>query len=347
VRKTELNRIEKRILASLTAKPKTLWELFIQLNSGELETANALKTLREKNLIEINEKKQTASASSAEIKIKNNENIPSYVQPIAKADSKIYKTLLKKYSAHVKGFDPAITKFQQARIHPEEAIALVQLMEQKGDIQGNDIFILGDDDLISVLIAMRGLSKKIVVLEIDEAVIAKINEIAEKETLAIETLQYDVRKPLPEKYLRQFDTFRTDPPTSELAQKLFLSRCFSTMRGKGCAGYVGVSRQEESPEKQAKIQRTILEAGFVLTDMREQFTTYPETDTSLGEYTQMPFIKILGFTPGLPKIGKDNWWFADLWRVEAISEPNPPITGEVNAGRELYADEESLVVPEN
>ncbi|HEC87995.1 MAG TPA: putative methyltransferase [Thermoplasmata archaeon] len=251
---------------------------------------------------------------------------------------KIMADIKKKYEKILKNRPKPIEEYDQGYISIEIALRKLAFLIERGDIFG-EIFILGDDDLFSISLALTFLPKKIVVVDIDERIIDFINKTADEYSLKIEAFLQDLQNEN-EKFLRKFDVFVTDPVETLPGIKLFLSRGTSSLKGIGSSGYFGLSTLEASRKKWFEIQKMINEMGFVITDIKRQFQVYPDDGKNFFEYQEkLPIVK------KLKSKSNYNWYKSALYRIEAVKEPNPLIRGDLMLGEKLYRDEESWATP--
>jgi len=213
----------------------------------------------------------------------------------------------------------------------------VSFMMERGDLHAN-IFVIGDDDFFSIASALTYVPKKIVAIDIDERVINFINKIAEEYSLKIEGHVLDLQKENKD-FLHKFDVFITDPVETLPGIKLFLSRGVASLKNKG-SGYFGLSTLEASRKKWYEIQKMIHDMGFVITDIRRQFSVYPDDGKNFFKYQKkLPIVKKLN-----TKVDY-NWYKSSLYRIEAVKKPKPLIEGDVILGKKFYVDDESWATP--
>ncbi|TVQ07695.1 MAG: putative methyltransferase [Leptolyngbya sp. DLM2.Bin27] len=94
-----------------------------------------------------------------------------------------------------------------------------------------EVLLVGDDDLVSVSLARRGIQAT--VLEVDPYTCALIQGIAQQENLPIALWQHDLRRALPPELndpSRRFDLFVTDSDFTVESFFLFLNRGLSLLR---------------------------------------------------------------------------------------------------------------------
>ncbi len=225
---------------------------------------------------------------------------------------------------------PAIHQYDQGYVTPENTFARVALADDRGDLRGKDVIVLGDDDLMSIALALSGLPRKVTILEIDERLVNFIKETSDKLGLNIDARVHDLRQPLPEDVVGAYDTFFTDPPETVEAIKAFVGRGVATLRSERCAGYFGVTRRESSLDKWRRIQKVLLDMGLVITDLLHNFNEYVNWDY----YEEMRGWQL---TP-VKEPPREIWYKSTQFRVETVrgfKGFNDPIVGDI------YNDAES------
>ncbi len=226
---------------------------------------------------------------------------------------------------------PALQAFDQGYVTEETTLSRVALALERGDVQGKEIFVVGDDDLVSIVLGLTGLPRRVVAVDADERIVHFIRDVARREGLdAVEAYPYDVRIPLPEAWQGRFDTFFTDPTESLRGFEAFMERALLSLRGPGSAGYFGLTHGESSLEKWAYIQRTLLAWGAVLTDIREGFNAYTNWD----------YVETMRAWQWLPVRTRPSrvWYYSAFFRIELLRDPAVP-----NRALEgnLFEDEEA------
>ncbi len=254
--------------------------------------------------------------------------------------SPFFRQVLAQYRELIAARPQAIERYDQGYISPEGVVRRVAFMYERGDLYG-DIFIVGDDDLLSLAAALTGLPRRIVVVDIDERLIAFLQRTAQTHGFPIEASRYDVQQAFPASWRGQFDVFVTDPVETVPGIELFLSRGVSTLRGVGSAGYFGLTTLEASRRKWYTIQRMIHDMGLVITDIRRQFNVYPdEGETNFFRYQEkLPIVQKLG-----ARVDYD-WYKSALYRLEAVEPPRPRVQGARVIDEQVYKDEESWATP--
>jgi len=247
------------------------------------------------------------------------------------------KNFLEKYSKVLERRPLPSEKFDQTSISAEDAIIRVGFIHERGDLVNKKILMIGDFDCLSIVAAMTGLPKSVVVLDADERLIKYINEVSKELNLThiLSAETFDVRGALPVDKIKQFDIFSCDPVETLEGITLYLSRGTQALRGKGSATYIGLTTLEASRKKWYDIQKVLLDMNFVMTDIRRNFNGYP--DTGLEEMHTI--YSKLGSVPDCV------WYWAALIRGELVDEAKPAVTGVYEHGPDIYMDSEAWATP--
>jgi hypothetical protein len=300
--------------------------------------AETAKVLFEKGLIEFSGSKIIFTEKGKQW-TEDNEISPVIVSTCANCEGRglslsNFAELLTRFKEVVEGRPKAIVEYDQGYVTTETTVSRIALLAQKGDIQNKELLILGDDDLTSIAAALSGLPKRVTVVEIDERIVNFINDVANSEGLNIETINLDLREPLPEYILKSFDTFWTDPPETPEALELFVGRGIAGLKGPGCAGYFGITYAESDKFKWRKFQNILTgKMGAVITDMITNFNEYVNWDYLLE--TIRNDIEPLTVQPSL------NWYRSTQYRIQILEDT--PVYNEPATGKEIYVDKDALV----
>jgi predicted methyltransferase len=224
-----------------------------------------------------------------------------------------------------------LRKFDQGYVTPSTTLARFALAHEKGDIFGKEIFVLGDDDLISIVLGISRLPKKITVVEIDRRLTDFIQETGVKEGFKVEVHTFDLRRSIPREHMNKYDTFFTDPPETLKAADAFIGRGIAALRQPGSAGYFGFTRREASLTKWYALQKMLLKYKIVFTDIIHNFNEY--INWGYEEET-----KAWRLSPSKVKPNK-NWYRSALYRFETLEGFRG--NNKEYAGENIYEDHES------
>jgi len=163
----------------------------------------------------------------------------------------------------------------QFRATIETTIKRADFMLKMGDIEGQDILFMGDNDLTSIAVAWLGYANKLCVVDIDVRVLEFIRLLAKLRNFKIECVQCDLRKGIPKSLRKSFDVVFTDPPYTPEGISLFLSRSIEALKDINsgiiylCYGY-----SSRSKERAIRIQQIITNLGLVIRTKINDFNSY-------------------------------------------------------------------------
>ena len=333
----KVDRIERQIISSLLGGNSSIWEVIDSQDASLPEFFDKIKELEKKGIIErddgivkLTEKGKKLARDLKYLSFKCKHCVGTGYE--------MMKEIKEEYEEIIKERPIPVEKYDQGYISKEAILRRISFMIERGDIY-SDIFVVGDDDLFSIALALTNLPKKIVVVDIDERLINFINKTADRYNFNIEAHVQDLQEEN-EKFWNKFDVFVTDPVETLVGIKLFLSRSVASLKGKGSVGYFGLTTLEASYKKWYEIQKMIYRMGFVITDIRRQFYVYPDDGSNFFQFqNKLPIVKKLEVKSNY------NWYKSSLYRIEAIKEPKPLIKGNVKLGKRLYRDKESWATP--
>lgn len=340
-----MKKIKEAILYSLQKKPMSFWNLLAENQYLLGDFLRAVNELYEDKLIEIKNNKLFLTKRAKEML---NKKASKYIASICpKCNGKVifpegkFKELSRLYKRISKKHPPILAEFYQGRIRPEDTVARVALMHRYGDVADKSIVLIGDDDLLSIALALTELPKRIVVFDIDERFEKFLNEVNKKYRLNIEFVQYDVANPLPKEFLKKFDVFSTEPLETDSGFKAFFARGAACLKDFG-SGYIGLTRLEISLKRWLKFEKLFLENNFVITDVVRDFSWYYDSERKEEREEYQQFVKKLKFNLGEnPGI---CWYKASLFRIESLGKHKTAIPWNKKI-KIIPVDEESFTHP--
>ncbi|HNY97547.1 MAG TPA: bis-aminopropyl spermidine synthase family protein [Candidatus Pacearchaeota archaeon] len=232
----------------------------------------------------------------------------------------IDNTLLKKFIRIRRKINKNIN-WEQLQLTCESVMRKVEIMKRRGDLVGKDILCIGDDDMLSVALALTKLPRKIAILDIDQNIVAYVNETLKKLGYEKESRVTDFLDGVPEDFRESFDIFCTEPPDTIKGEALFFSRGIECLKPHNGIAYIGLMDSDLKKEEILKIQKNVLEAKGMITDMFDQ----------IGQYEPSP--DELKFINGLPEgieAPTHPWQFSSLIRIEFLDNPKVLVKGAVN-----------------
>lgn len=228
--------------------------------------------------------------------------------------NKLFHEAADRFAAICRHRPEALRDYDQGYVTEATTLSRIAFVWQRGDLEGKDIIVLGDDDLMSIAAALTGAPKSVLALDIDERLIGFINEVAAKEGLTnLQAVRHDLREPMRDEWLGAFDTFLCDPTESFVGFKAFVERGLLSLKGVGSAGYFGLTHAESSLDKWARIQNFLLDNGAVITDLRDDFSGYVNWGymETMRSWTWLP-------TKVAPQ---QVWYYSAFYRIELLRQP--------------------------
>ncbi len=334
------DRIKNQILRALKREPQTFWELINRQDAHIVEFLQKVRELMHDGLVAYQGHKFYLSK---DVEIEPERETRCSTCEVGVEIKGYFKELLDEFVAATKMRPLPTSKYDQGFIRPIDTVKRLAFMYARGDIEGMDIFILGDDDLLSVAIALTGMAKSITVVEIDERINRFIMDFCEKRGINnVYVKRYNVIEELPQEAKGRFDVFVTDPVETYTGLFLFVARCMEALRGKGSAGYMGFTHLEASLTKWWKFQKFVLDANMVITDIIRDYTYYPENENQWRHFYES-YEVMKQFDLPIPEV---DWYRSSFVRFEAVDDIKVPDVKRPKDLNELYFDEESWATPE-
>lgn len=256
--------------------------------------------------------------------------------------SEEFKPILEKFSVLVQERPAPIVEYIQGYMKEEDVIRRVIFMHSYNDLKDKDIIIIGDDDLLSIALALTKLPKRIVVLDIDDRIVNFLKEISRKENLNVEVWKYNIKEPFPKKLRRKFDLFSCEPLETYSGLKLFIGRGINALKKNGI-GYFGLTIQEASYPKWRYVQQLILKANGVITDVIKGFSSYPVNSYSSFNCEEVLLKRLkLNLTYSQSDIA---WYKSTMVRLEILGEPKNLIAPDKKYPLVFKDEEEDITIP--
>jgi hypothetical protein len=182
--------------------------------------------------------------------------------------------------ASADGMPGAKAELDQTHCTVETKLGRVLRLHQARALAGQRILVLGDDDLVSVAIARFAAAtgsaaaiRRLTVVDTDPDVLAWIDREVAGAGLVVETVEHDLRQPLPPALTGVFDVVLTDPPYTVAGAELFLSRAVSALAGQP-GRHVFFSFGARRPDETIAVQRAIADMGLAVRSLAPGFNTY-------------------------------------------------------------------------
>jgi predicted methyltransferase len=136
-----------------------------------------------------------------------------------------------------------------------------------------------------------------------------------------------------------FDVFLCDPPDTVESYALWLSRAAASLRGASSAMYISTTRIEASAHKWLQFQRMFLASGFIVSDLRRQFTRYPTSEDDFREFDLIPRLHAVHAM----QRSAVSWYSSSFVRLLLVNDVAVPmIDGDWVVNELLYTDEEQF-----
>ncbi len=245
--------------------------------------------------------------------------------------------LQQKFSQIAQRRPPAIREFDQGFLTADSVIKRVAWMDRCGDLTKKQIALLGDDDLLSVALALTGRPARIIVFEIDERLVEFLNDQAQCARWPLRAYTQDLRQSLPEECVAQCDVFVTDPVETLEGFLLFVEQGLSLLKpGAGQAGYFGLTKIEAAPQKWRLFEQQLVgQHDLFISDIVRDFGLY-ENWEYLVETTRSALVSQ---APDRP------WYRSTFFRVETLAGFRPPRRRSLGEEVDIYYDQDSLIKP--
>ncbi|MEM2341505.1 MAG: bis-aminopropyl spermidine synthase family protein [Candidatus Bathyarchaeia archaeon] len=321
-----MKRIETQILSSLTESEKSFWELLDENQYTVKEFVAVINNLFRDGLISVRGDRIYLTEKGLSYVNKIHLEFKSKICSECEGKRIIFdgkfKGIMEKFTEIIKDRPLPNAAFFQGYMRVQDVIFRMALMHHYNDLAGKSFILIGDDDLLSVALALTNLPSRIFVLDIDAGLGRYIGGLCKEHGLEIEFQQYDVSSPLPKGLLGAFDVFSSEPLETLSGLKAFLSRGIACLKENG-VGYIGLSTAEASYRKWKSVEKMLLQMNCVITDIIRDFSKYK---TLYETVNYEMFTKKLSFpvneNPGI------YWYKSSLFRFEVLGKPKPIVKPE-------------------
>ncbi|MER5430595.1 GNAT family N-acetyltransferase [Streptomyces sp. NPDC002588] len=167
----------------------------------------------------------------------------------------------------------------QSHCTAETKVRRVLALLTAGALPGGSLLLIGDDDLVSLAVAVVGdvlggpIVERVTVVDISDEILDYVQKVAGGLGTRVETVRHDLRHPLPKELHGRHDVAMTDPPYTPEGARLFLSRAVEGLRP-GPAHSVFFSFGGKSPDEMLEVQREIMALGLVTNGYIRNFNEY-------------------------------------------------------------------------
>jgi N4-bis(aminopropyl)spermidine synthase len=176
------------------------------------------------------------------------------------------------------GMPGAKAELDQTHCTVDTKLARVLRLHQARALAGQRILLLGDDDLISVAIARfaartGSAARRLVVVDTDADILGWIGQQVAGAGTAVETVEHDLRQPLPPSLTGAFDVVLTDPPYTVAGAELFLSRAVTALEPQP-GRHIFFSFGARRPDETVAVQRAMADMGLAVRSLAAGFNSY-------------------------------------------------------------------------
>jgi len=171
----------------------------------------------------------------------------------------------------------ARVELDQVHCTYETKLKRIEFLDETGALAGRRVLLLGDDDLMSVALAVvaghadLGV-RAVAVVDVDRPLLDFIRDALRDAPFPVDVVEHDLRDPLPER-LHEFDTVFTDPPYTSAGATVFLSRAAEAVTG-AAGRHVFLAYGARRPEDMLSAQGAIAALGFVVRRLERNFNEY-------------------------------------------------------------------------
>jgi len=338
-----LDKVQAKILNELAFSKKTIWELLEKVNVPLTQFVDSLRRLNAEGFVGFDDK-----VFYLTMKGKNQINLKSLdfkpdICPLCVGKRIVigdkFKDVLEEFRRIVKKRPKPSPDFFQGYMLEQDVVARAALMHYYGDLDGRNIVLIGDDDLLSVVLALTHLPLRITVLDIDRRLGEFLRTVNKDYGFDIDFFQYNVSEPLPKDIRGGFDVFSSEPLETLSGLRAFITRGVTCLKENG-VGYFGLTLYEASLKKWLEVQKLLAKMNCVITDLIQGFSVYP---MDYGTINYEEFAYNLGFkvekNPGI------NWYKSALFRFQVLGMAKLPVKADKKLKIEYVDLEEDLAHP--
>lgn len=205
----------------------------------------------------------------------------------------------------------------------QTSVSKAKVLSDKGLVSGKNIALIGDDDLVSITLALLDSSfNQIVVFDIDEDILSAIGAISKELGINdVHTMSYDARNEFDGRYLGSFDVVVVDPPYTKSGVSLFVNRAIQLLKGASLDGryiFLCYGSTFKSPEKFLAVQEIIQQYSLVIEDRIDKFNRYIGAE-SIGSASSLYIMRITKDTRAL-----DNYTLNRIYTFDVFKDRKFP-----------------------
>lgn len=147
------------------------------------------------------------------------------------------------------------------------------LLEKNG-FRDKEVLLMGDDDLVSVELALRNF-KHVTVLDCDKNLLNKLKILTSEAKFPINFFHIDLNHGIPNYLNKLFDVICFDPPQNSKDLDIFLHSTFKAIKYSNSSFFMMVNSSAIGEKELSKIIKFINNSGFYEHNKIEFFNCYP------------------------------------------------------------------------
>jgi predicted methyltransferase len=313
-----VERTEIQILRALKENPKSFWELAALQDSTLPALVATIRSLMAGGKIRF-------QGSTKKFHLVEDGNYHARIDLRCKSCNGkglivegIFRKTLLRFTSLLTGRPMPDPNYNQGLIAFPDLALKASFMYERGDLEDRSILLIGDDDLFGLYLGMLGISRRILVLDIDKRILRFLQEKAREHTLNIEAMEFDLTRPLPHHLHNAFDVFVSEPPEGIKGMITFIKRGIRSLTEGESAGYIGITMVESSLPKWYKVQATLTRNRLVITDILRNFSLYPEGEGEWEDlYKNYPIMGKIPMDVGRPDV---DWYSSCTIRFQRAAK---------------------------
>ena len=158
---------------------------------------------------------------------------------------------------------PALAALDHVQATPDTVARRAKWLNEQYELSGRTLLCLGDHDLTSLAVAAVNPDVAVLVVDLDDRVLAHIDSRARERGLNIRCLHTDLRFGLPPAVIESSDLVFSDPPYTPEGMALFAGRGIEALRDTGSGRLLlAYGFSDRTPALGQKVQQELLGIGL-------------------------------------------------------------------------------------
>lgn len=150
------------------------------------------------------------------------------------------------------------------------------ILQNNNVSKDSNLAVLGDDDLISLVLAKIGF-KNVTIFEIDDEIINLIEKVSKENKFDITCVKYNAKESIGASFTSKFDIVLTDPPYTQNGIELFVDRSLSLLKKgdlKGSYIYLNYGNSFKNYNEFFRIYNVLSKYNLVIENVLNKFNSY-------------------------------------------------------------------------